>query len=39
MDVELRKRSYGFFVEHGRPPRPEELGEADEVVARWSGSA
>ena len=35
MDVELRNRTYAFFVEHGRAPRPEELGEPDDVVGGW----
>jgi hypothetical protein len=35
MDVELRNRTYAFFVEHGRPPRPDELGDPDSIVAGW----
>ncbi len=35
MDVELRNRTYGFFVEHGRAPLPEELGDPREVEAGW----
>lgn len=34
-DIELRRRTYAFFVEHGRAPAPAELGEPDEVVAGW----
>jgi hypothetical protein len=32
-DLELRRRTYAFFVEHGRPPLAAELGDAAEVVA------
>jgi hypothetical protein len=35
MNLELRNRTYAFFVEHARAPRPDELGEADAVVAGW----
>ncbi len=35
MDVGLRNRTYAFFVEHGRAPRAEELGEPDDVVGGW----
>ena len=34
-DLELRRRTYGFFVEHGRAPTAAELGERDEVLAGW----
>ena len=34
-DIELRRRTYGFFVEHGRAPVPADLGPVDEVVAGW----
>jgi Alkylmercury lyase len=34
-DLELRRRTYAFFVEHGRAPLPSELGEAEDVVAGW----
>jgi hypothetical protein len=34
-DLELRRRTYGFFVEHGRAPAATELGDADEVLAGW----
>ena len=34
-DLELRRRTYAFFVEHGRAPAPAELGDAREVVAGW----
>ena len=34
-DLELRRRTYAFFVEHGRAPAVEELGEPDEVLAGW----
>jgi hypothetical protein len=34
-DLELRRRTYGFFVERGRAPRADELGDADEVLAGW----
>jgi hypothetical protein len=34
-DLELRRRTYAYFVEHGRAPRAEELGNADEVLAGW----
>jgi hypothetical protein len=34
-DLELRRRTYAFFVEHGRAPTAAELGEAQEVVAGW----
>ena len=34
-DVELRRRTYAFFVEHGRAPAAAELGEPDDVVEGW----
>jgi hypothetical protein len=34
-DLELRRRTYGFFVEHGRAPAAGELGDADEVLDGW----
>ena len=34
-DLELRRRTYSFFVEHGRAPAPSEFGDADEVIAGW----
>ena len=34
-DVELRNQTYARFVETGRAPRPEELGDSDQVVAGW----
>ena len=34
-DLELRRRTYARFVELGRAPAPEELGEREEVLARW----
>jgi Alkylmercury lyase len=34
-DLELRRRTYAFFVEHARAPLPAELGGPDEVVAGW----
>ena len=34
-DLELRRRTYAFFVEHGRAPAAAELGEADEVLEGW----
>jgi hypothetical protein len=34
-DLELRRRTYAFFVEHGRTPVASELGEPKEVVAGW----
>ena len=36
MDVALRNRTYALFVQLGRAPRPEELGDRDEVLAGWS---
>ena len=34
-DLELRRRTYSFFVEYGRAPAPAELGDPDVVVAGW----
>jgi Alkylmercury lyase len=34
-DLTLRRRTYSFFVETGRAPRAEELGDRDEVLASW----
>jgi hypothetical protein len=34
-DLELRRRTYAFFVEHGRAPAAAELGEPEDVVAAW----
>jgi hypothetical protein len=34
-DLELRRRTYAFFVEHGRAPAAAELGEVEPVVAGW----
>jgi len=34
-DRELRRRTYAFFVEHGRAPTAAELGDQDEVLAGW----
>ena len=34
-DLDLRKRTYAAFVELGRSPAPEELGDRDEIVAGW----
>lgn len=34
-DLQLRRRTYAFFVEHGRAPSPAELGEPRDVVAGW----
>jgi Alkylmercury lyase len=34
-DLDLRRRTYAAFVELGRAPAPEELGERDEIVAGW----
>jgi len=34
-DLELRRRTYAFFVEHGRAPAAAELGEPDEVLQGW----
>jgi hypothetical protein len=34
-DLELRRRTYAFIVEHGRAPVAAELGAAREVVVGW----
>jgi hypothetical protein len=34
-DLELRRRTYAFFVEHGRAPVAAELGEEGDVLAGW----
>ena len=34
-DLELRRRTFVFFVEQGRAPAAAELGEPEEVVAAW----
>jgi Alkylmercury lyase len=34
-DLDLRRRTYASFVEHGRAPAAAELGDADEVLAGW----
>ena len=34
-DLELRRRTYGFLVEHGRAPAAHELGNAYEVLEGW----
>jgi hypothetical protein len=34
-DLELRRRTYGFMVDHGRAPRAEDLGAREEVLAGW----
>jgi hypothetical protein len=34
-DLDLRRRTYAFLVEHGRAPVAAELGEPEEVVAGW----
>jgi hypothetical protein len=34
-DLELRRRTYAFFVGHGRAPAAAELGDPEEVVAGW----
>lgn len=34
-DLELRRRTYAFLVEHGRAPRAAELGDPDDVLAGW----
>ena len=34
-DLDLRRRTYGHMVGHGRAPRPEELGDPAEVLAGW----
>jgi hypothetical protein len=34
-DLELRRRTYAFFAEHGRAPAALELGDPGEVLAGW----
>jgi hypothetical protein len=34
-DLDLRRCTYAFFVEHGRAPTAAELGDQDEVLAGW----
>src|SRR5256712_11946409 len=34
-DLELRRRTYARFVELGRAPAPDELGEREDVLAGW----
>jgi hypothetical protein len=34
-DLDLRRRTYAFLVEHGRAPAAAELGDPEEVVAGW----
>lgn len=34
-DLELRRRTYAFLVEHGRAPVAAELGNPAEVLAGW----
>lgn len=34
-DLELRRRTYAFFVEHGRAPAAAELGDPRVVAAGW----
>jgi alkylmercury lyase-like protein len=34
-DLELRRRTYAFFVGHGRAPSAAALGDPEEVVAGW----
>jgi len=34
-DLELRRRTYAFFVDHGRAPAAAELGAPQEVLAGW----
>jgi hypothetical protein len=35
-DLELRRRTYAFLIDHGRAPRAVELGDPEEVVSGWS---
>jgi len=34
-DLQLRRRTYAFFVERGRAPVAADLGDPEEVVAGW----
>jgi hypothetical protein len=34
-DLELRRSTYAAFVELGRAPTPDELGDREDVVAGW----
>jgi hypothetical protein len=34
-DLELRRRTYAFFVQRGRAPAAAELGDPDDVLAGW----
>jgi hypothetical protein len=34
-DIELRNKTYATFVELGRAPAPEEIGEREAVLASW----
>jgi len=34
-DLELRRRTYAFFVEHGRAPGAGELGDPVDVLEGW----
>jgi len=34
-DLQLRRRTYAFFVAHGRAPAAAELGDREEVLAGW----
>jgi hypothetical protein len=34
-DLELRRRTYAFFVEHARAPVAAELGDPGDVLAGW----
>ena len=34
-DIELRRRTYAFFIEHGRAPAAAELGQPQDVLAGW----
>lgn len=34
-DIDVRNRTYATFVELGRAPTPEEIGDRDTVLAAW----
>jgi hypothetical protein len=34
-DLQLRRRTYAYFVEHGSAPVAAELGDREEVLAGW----